>query len=198
MVIVNTIIIFTIINLDRSTGKIFRKMMLQRCITDSKGVTLCLQRVMNVLFLFTNYGKTCESSMVDEAINYLLNMLSDNFETQMSQMSERQRNVFRAIAKEGVAKGVLSGDFINKYQLISSSSVSSALKALLDKDLITQEKGSYMVYDHFFALWLKKINAKDSYEDITLHHNPFFRLLSVQDNYTFQKGHHVQVYNNTF
>lgn len=121
-----------------------------------QGVTQCLQRVMNVLFLFTDYGKTCEPSMVDEAINYLLNMLSDNFETQMSQMPERQRNVFRAIAQEGVAKGVLSGAFINKYQLMSSSSVSSALKALLDKDLITQEKGCYMVYDQFFALWLKR------------------------------------------
>lgn len=98
--------------------------------------------------------------MVDEAINYLLNMLSDNYETQMSQMPERQRNVFRAITQEGVAKGVLSGAFINKYQLMSSSSVSSALKALLDKDLITQEKGSYMVYDHFFALWLKKLMPK--------------------------------------
>ena len=49
-----------------------------------------------------------------------------------------------------------SGAFINKYQLMSSSSVSSALKALLDKDFITQEKGSYMVYDQFFALWLKR------------------------------------------
>jgi len=37
---------------------------------------------------------------------------------------------------------------------MSSSSVSSALKALLEKDLITQEGGAYMVYDQFFALWL--------------------------------------------
>ena len=121
-----------------------------------QGVTQCLQRVMNVLYLFTEQGQTCKINMVDEAIDYLLNMLSDNFETQLSQMPERQRNVFRAIAQEGVVKGVLSGAFINKYQLMSSSSVSSALKALLDKDLITQEKGSYMVYDQFFALWLKR------------------------------------------
>lgn len=121
-----------------------------------RGVTQCLQRVMNVLYLFTDTDLTCELNMVDEAINYLLNMLSDNYETQLSQIPEKQRNVFRAIAQEGMAKEVLSGTFINKYRLMSSSSVSSALKALLDKDLITRENGMYMVYDQFFAMWLLK------------------------------------------
>lgn len=120
------------------------------------GITQCLQRVMNVLFLFTDKGQSCEIGMVDEAINYLLNMLSDNFETQLSQLPERQRNVFRAIALEGSAKGVLSSAFIQKYHLQSSSSVSSALKALLEKDLVTQENGIYSVYDQFFALWMLK------------------------------------------
>lgn len=123
------------------------------------GVTQCLQRIMNVLYLFTDTGKTCRIDMLDEAINYLLNMLSDNFETQLSQMPEKQRNVFRAIAQEGEADSVLSGAFINKYKLMSSSSVSSALKALLDKDLITQEGGHYMVYDQFFGMWLKRITS---------------------------------------
>ena len=109
---------------------------------------------MNVLYLFTESGETCKLNMLEDAINHLLNILSDNYETQLSQMPEKQRNVFRAIAQEGLAKNVLSGSFIHKYRLLSSSSVSSALKALLEKDLITQENGAYMVYDQFFALWL--------------------------------------------
>ena len=32
----------------------------------------------------------------------------------------------------------------------------SAAKGLLDKDFITQEAGAYMVYDQFFALWLRR------------------------------------------
>lgn len=121
-----------------------------------QGITQCLQRVMNVLFLFTERGKTCEMSLVDEAVNYLLNMLSDNFETQLSQLPERQRNVFKAIAKEGSTSNTLSAAFVNKYHLQSPSSVSSALKALLDKDLITHEKGTYSVYDQFFGLWMMR------------------------------------------
>ena len=144
---------FAIIQYEKN-GKHIEKEIIKEVYNRFHGVTQCLQRVMNVLFLFTEMGKTCELEMLDEAINYLLNMLSDNFETQLSQMPEKQRNVFRAIAQEDSVRNPLSGAFVNKYRLMSSSSVSSALKALLEKDLITQENGAYMVYDQFFKMWL--------------------------------------------
>ena len=118
------------------------------------GVTSCLQRVMNVLFMRTEKGECCIVDMVDDAINYLLDLYSDNYETQLSQMSERQRTLFRAITAEGQAKNITGGTFIKKYKLWSASSVMSAAKALLEKDFITQEQGAYVVYDQFFALWL--------------------------------------------
>ena len=42
---------------------------------------------------------------------------------------------------------------MKKYAYLCSS-VMSAVKALLDKDFITQEGDTYFVYDQFFALWL--------------------------------------------
>ena len=120
------------------------------------GVTSCLQRVMNVLFLRTESGERCTVDMVDDAINYLLDLYSENYETQLSQMSERQRILFRAIAAEGLAKNITGGAFIKKYKLLSASSVSSAAKALLERDFVTNEKGTYSVYDQFFALWLAR------------------------------------------
>ena len=45
--------------------------------------------------------------------------------------------------------------FVRKHKLISSSSVNSALKGLLEKDFVTMDKNMYCVYDHFFVLWLK-------------------------------------------
>jgi len=47
-----------------------------------------------------------------------------------------------------------SGEFVNKYGLISPSSVKSAIPALIDKGLLTMDKGVYQVYDKFFNLWL--------------------------------------------
>ena len=56
---------------------------------------------MNVLFLNTEKGGHCTSDMVDQAVNYLLDLYSEQYEMLFGQMSERQRIVFTAIAMEG-------------------------------------------------------------------------------------------------
>ena len=48
------------------------------------------------------------------------------------------------------AVNAMSGSFVKK----SASSVQSALKGLMKKDLITRTEKGYRVYDFFFAEWL--------------------------------------------
>ena len=102
----------------------------------------------------TEKGATCVVPMVDEAIDFILRMSSDTYESLLYQMPEKQRMLFLAIAREGKATTVTGGKFINKHRLMSASSVSSALKGLLEKDFITVDKNVYSVYDQFFTLWL--------------------------------------------
>jgi hypothetical protein len=63
--------------------------------------------------------------------------------------------LIKAIAKEGAVKEVLSGTFISKYNLRASSSVSSALKKLLNNEIVYQSKAGYIVYDRFMNEWLR-------------------------------------------
>ena len=120
-----------------------------------EAVTSYMHRVMNVLFSRTDKGATCDVSMVDEAVEFIIRLSSDTYESLFYQMPEKQRSLFLAIAREGKATEVTSGAFIKRNKLNSASSVSSALKGLLDKDFITEDKNVYLVYDQFFALWLK-------------------------------------------
>lgn len=117
-------------------------------------VTSYMHRIMNVLYSRTDAGKTCSVPMVDEAVYYILAMSSDTYESLFYQMPEKQRMLFLAIAAEGKVTSVTGGHFVNKYRLNSPSSVSSALKGLLEKDFITMDKNVYSVYDQFFSLWL--------------------------------------------
>ncbi len=117
-------------------------------------VTSYMHRILNVLYSKTSEGETCTVPMVDDAIGFILSMSSDTYESLYYQMPEKQRMLFLAIAKEGRATMVTSGRFINKHRLNSASSVSSALKGLLEKDFITMDKNAYSVYDQFFSLWL--------------------------------------------
>ena len=139
-------------------GKTLDEAVVHEVYTRFSGVTSCLQRVMNVLFLNTERNEQCTVEMVDRAVDYLLDLYSEHYEMLFRQMSERQRLVFSAIAKEGRAQNITGGAFIKKYQLWSASSVMSAAKALLDKDFITQEGDAYFIYDQFFALWLLRRN----------------------------------------
>lgn len=120
------------------------------------GVTSCIQRVMNILYFRTQEGQGCSLPMVNEAIDYLLDLYSENYETLLSQMPQRQRLVFSAIVSEGKVENISSGEFINKYNLWSASSVMSAARALLEKDFITREGNTYYPYDRFFAIWLER------------------------------------------
>lgn len=49
--------------------------------------------------------------------------------------------------KEGRASSISGGAFIRKHRLPSASSVLSAVKGLLEKDFVSQDKGVYWVYD---------------------------------------------------
>lgn len=120
------------------------------------GITSYMQRIMNVLFLKTQEGSTCTTAMIDDAIDYNLDIASDTYEAMLRQMPEKQRAVFIAISAEGRAKNVRSGAFAKKYHLPSPSSVNSAIKGLLDKDFITQSGDAYVVYDKFFDLWIQR------------------------------------------
>ncbi len=118
-------------------------------------VTSYMHRILNVLFSKTNKGETCDAIMVDEAIDLIIRLSFDTYESLFYQMPEKQRMLFLAIAREGKVKEITGGTFVRKHKLISSSSVNSALKGLLEKDFVTMDKNMYCVYDHFFVLWLK-------------------------------------------
>ena len=119
-------------------------------------VTSCLQRVMNVLFLKTLPGQCCTVEMVDGAVEYILDMFTETYADLIDKIPEKQREVFIAIAREGKAKAITGKPFIKKHHLQTVSVITAAVRALLDKDLITSDKGTYMVYDPFLALWIQQ------------------------------------------
>ena len=121
----------------------------------SGGVTYYMQRVMNELFSRTLTDGICTSENIEEAIHYIILTSASTYEDLMYQLPEKQSLVLRAIAKEGKAQNLTSGKFIKRHGLLSASSVKSAVPALLDKGLITSDKGVYQVYDKFLEIWLQ-------------------------------------------
>ena len=118
-----------------------------------EGHTWYMQAVLYLAFYMTD--KKCSPTIINEALIKRVTDNEDVFESMYYGLSERQRSALKAIAAEGKAKQTQSVAFIKKYGLTSASSVQSAIRQLMDKDLVTTEKGSYRVDDRFFGFWLK-------------------------------------------
>lgn len=121
-----------------------------------EGHTWYVQMMFNELYSLTPVGETCSLPMFEEALYNLVSTQEFTWQEILSRLPEKQKEILIAIAREGKASGVTSGEFIRKYKLRTPSSVQSALKYLLEKDLVTQEKNVFQVYDRFFGIWLKE------------------------------------------
>jgi hypothetical protein len=83
----------------------------------------------------------------------------DEFQQIAKYPEERQQSLLFAIAKEGRVQKIMSGAFLRKYRLVSSSAVQNAIKHLLDLDLVTQDDNKqFAVEDIFLRMYLNKIS----------------------------------------
>ena len=66
------------------------------------------------------------------------------------------QSLLTAIAADGMASSVLSGDFLRRHSLTATSSVRAALKVLLAADLVYKTEQGYVIYDRIFGEWLRR------------------------------------------
>ena len=120
-----------------------------------EGVTRNIQLMLNRLY--ETEKNVTKTEQVDEAIRHIVNRNSMQYEELIGFLTVNQLAVVKAIAKEGLVESPLGTDFIKQYDLPSSSSIKTALDVLTDKDIVYRTPAGYIVYDHFFALWLKRL-----------------------------------------
>lgn len=121
-----------------------------------EGHTWYIQNIFNRLYSLTDKDEECSSTFIAESIEETLSSYEPMFQSMLSLLSERQKELLYAIAKERKASGLTSAVFVKKHGLQSASSVQTSLKQLLDKEIITKEGDAFQVYDRFFGLWLSK------------------------------------------
>ena len=122
-----------------------------------KGHTYYVQKAFNEAFADTPEGEECTLETIRAAID---NMVASNdtiFREILSNIPEKQKELLYAIAKEGEAERITSAAFIKRHSLASASSVQSAMKKLLEKDIITEINKVFSVTDKLFAMWMNRM-----------------------------------------
>ena len=117
------------------------------------GHTWYVQCILNRLY---GYDRDVDMELVVYATEQILSEYNYTYADLLKAYTSGQVRLLKAIAKEGCVKEVLAGDFISTYRLRAASSVSAALKKLLENELIYQTSDGYMIYDRFMGEWLRQ------------------------------------------
>lgn len=117
-----------------------------------EGHTWYIQMVLNMIY--GKKAKTIDYELVQECIADIIAENEYYYQHLTRAYAKGQANLLKAIAKEGKVNEITSGSFISKYGLKATSSVKSALKRMLDDEIVYQSDGGYIIYDRFFGEWL--------------------------------------------
>ena len=127
----------------------------------AEGNTYTMQRISHELFDILAPNEAADRQKLAQAVNNVIESETPRYARLLSHVPERQQSLLFAIANEGRVQKIMSGAFLRKYHLISSSAVQNAIKHLLEMDLVTQDdQKQYVVDDIFLRMYLNRISEK--------------------------------------
>jgi hypothetical protein len=92
--------------------------------------------------------------MLPAAVKVLLDRESYAYTTLWESLTLLQKRFLKGLAVEPVGTKVFAGEFVSSYGLSSASNAQRAVQALLAKDIIDRDNGSFLITDRFFRLWI--------------------------------------------
>ena len=117
------------------------------------GHTWYIQAILNRLY---GYAVKPDKESVSQAVEEIVAESAYAYETLLSAYSYGSVRLVKAIAKEGCVREINSSTFIAKHKLKAASSINTALKKLIDKELVYKTPKGYIIYDRFMAIWLRE------------------------------------------
>ena len=118
----------------------------------SDSVTWYVQAILHGIY--EHESSEITKSLVDEVIQELIEEQAMAYQNYCAWLTENQQMLLLAIASESLVSSPLSQQFISTHHLPATSSVKTALKALVEKQLVSKTPNGYLVSDRFFAKWL--------------------------------------------
>ena len=120
-----------------------------------QGYTYYLQKALNAAYSLLPSGMTCDRTFLFERVDEILTSNADSYRDLLSGLTPNQRALLTAVAVDGKAMNITSTEFISRHGLGAVSSVQSAARSLLKRQLLTRNpEKRYYLDDKFLELWL--------------------------------------------
>ncbi|MBR4801961.1 MAG: ATP-binding protein [Bacteroidales bacterium] len=122
-----------------------------------QGYTFYLQRTMNECFSLLPEEEQCDRKFIFSTIESILDSSEHIYKDILSGITPNQRALLASIAEVGLASNITSTEFVQKYGLGSVSSVQTAARGLIKRQLISRNVDKqYYLDDKFLELYLAR------------------------------------------
>jgi hypothetical protein len=122
------------------------------------GISWCRAHTYHVQYLFNRlYSRGLKHYTDKELREVQVSILKERapeFMTLVRLLSTQQAALLKAIAREGKVKTPTAISFIIRHELSAVSTVRQSLNSLLDKEILHEEEGAYLISDVFLDRWL--------------------------------------------
>ena len=125
----------------------------------TQGHPFYTQHLCHVLWELCEPKAQVNAEMLWAAVKLLLDRESYAYTTLWESLALSQKRLLKGLAAEATGVKVFAGEFVNRHGLGSPSNAQRAVHALLAKDIIDRDNGSYLITDRFFRLWIQSAQS---------------------------------------
>jgi len=117
------------------------------------------QHLCHALWEISEMGKAVKPESLETALSLLLERESYAYSALWDSLALNQQRFLRGIALEPEDVKVFASEFLQRYGLRTASNAQRVVPALLERDLIDRSRGSFMITDRFFRIWVQRMHA---------------------------------------
>ncbi len=125
----------------------------------TQGHPFYTQHLCHVLWEFCDPKAGVTRDTIQNAVQVLLQRENYAYTALWESLTVPQRRFLRGLAGESAGVRVFAGEFVRGHGLASASNVQRTVAALLKKDIIDRDNGSFLITDRFFRLWIQTVQA---------------------------------------
>ena len=138
-----------------AAGKKISNQLIHSICEQTQGHPFYTQHLCHVLWELCASSAAVDDQLIKTAIRVLLERESYAYSTLWESLATNQRKFLKGLASETDKVKPFAGEFVRRHGLGSPSNAQRAIDALLERDVIDRDNGSFLIIDRFFRLWIQ-------------------------------------------
>lgn len=125
----------------------------------TQGHPFYTQHLCHALWELCEPKASVNTEMLRAALKVLVDRESYAYTTVWESLTQSQKRFLKGLASEPARVKVFGGEFVSRYGISSASNAQRVVQALLAKDIIDRDNGSFLISDRFLRLWIQSAQS---------------------------------------